>query len=67
MSDGQTKDHRESEIEKFITHRSWRGCTACLKGPHGRSRQGAGRDIEAGPGAHASRKVLAWSAVRFPG
>ena len=31
----QQKTTRETEIEKFISHRSWRKFTACLKGPHG--------------------------------
>lgn len=36
VSDGEPglrKDHREIEIEKFITHRSWRRYMAQLKGP----------------------------------
>lgn len=36
MSDGKLKvpqkTKRESEIEKFITHRSWRRYTECLEG-----------------------------------
>ena len=39
----QQKTTRETETEKFITHRSWRKYTAYLD-LHGRSRQGAGRE-----------------------
>lgn len=39
MSDGklkvQQKTKREREIEKFITHRSWRRYTECFEGPQG--------------------------------
>lgn len=34
------KDPRENNIEKFITHRSWRRCMASLKGSHGEIREG---------------------------
>lgn len=39
MSDGklkvQQKTKREREIEKFITHRSWRRYTECFERPQG--------------------------------
>ena len=38
----QQKTVRESEMEKFITHRSWRRFIACLEGTHGEV--GAGRE-----------------------
>lgn len=39
VSSGSTTDHREIEIERFITHRYWRRCMAHLLGGHvGRSR-----------------------------
>lgn len=44
----QTQTTREIEIEKFITHRSWRKYTACLEGPPREVktgyRQGEGQD-----------------------
>ena len=44
-----TKDHKRAEIEKFVTHRSWRRCTAHLDGPHwevkAEGRQRAGQDL----------------------
>lgn len=52
------KDHRESEIEKLISHRSWRRYTALQEGPHGRSRQ-----VQ----AHAFSRVREGSVSRVPG
>ena len=43
MLDGElwpAEDHREIEIEKFITHRSWREYTALLEGLHGEVKTG---------------------------
>lgn len=40
MSRGSTKTTRETEIEKFITHRSWRKYTVRLQGPHEEVRAG---------------------------
>lgn len=52
------KDHRESEVEKLISHRSWRRYTALQEGPRGRSRQ-----VQ----AHAFSRVREGSVSRVPG
>lgn len=43
VSHSSTTDQREHEVEKFITHRSWRKDPAQLVGPHRESRQSADR------------------------
>lgn len=40
MLDGSTEGYKEIEIEKFVTHKSWRKYVVCLKGPWG----GQGRE-----------------------
>lgn len=42
MMKGQTI--RETEIEKFVTHRSWRKYQAFLMGPGRKVKQGADRE-----------------------
>lgn len=44
VSYGSAKDHKGIEIERFISHRSWRKYMDALRGHTGRSRQGAGRE-----------------------
>lgn len=40
----QPKTTKEMEIEKFITHKSWRKYATCLRARTGRVRQGVGRE-----------------------
>ena len=65
VSSGSTKD-KEIQIEKCITHRSWRNCTAYLEGPHGAVKAECRRRVR-GSGAHAYIKVQRWSTLGFPG
>ena len=57
------KTNREIEVEKFITHRSWRKYLTNLKGPRGEVKAEA--DRKAGPGGHAFIRVCGWSALGF--
>lgn len=60
------KDHKGIEIEKFVSHRSWKKYMDTLRGPTGRSRQvQAERAVE--PGAHTFIRVHDWNALAFPG
>lgn len=65
MADGKphsTKDQREIEIDKFITHRSWRKYTAGLKRPleevKGRYRQRGRQDLGHMPSSESVERVL---------
>ena len=47
VSHGSTKDHKGIEIDKLITHRSWRRYIAHLEGPCGEVKErqeGKGQD-----------------------
>lgn len=66
MSEGQRQTTRDIEMEKLITHRSWRKSTARLKGPHGEVKAEC-RQREAGPWGHTFIRVYGWSVVGFPG
>ena len=63
VSLGSTTDCQGIEIEKFVTHRSWRRSIAQLEGTH-REVQAEGR---AEPGAYAFIGVHRQSALGFPG
>ena len=52
----QPKTTKEMEIEKFITHKSWRKYATCLEGPHRKGEAGC-RQREAGLGAHAFSRI----------
>lgn len=56
----QQQTTRETEMEQFITHRSWRKYTACLQGytAGGESKVQAERATE--PGVQALIRVRAW-------
>ena len=53
---------RETKVEKFITHRSWRKYTAGLQGPYGEIKA---EYRDTGPKAHAFTRVCRWSALGF--
>lgn len=61
----QLKTIRESEVEKFITHRSGGAILHTSRGHVRRLRQDAGRDLRAGPGVHAFISVPQWNALGF--
>lgn len=44
VSHDSTKGHKESEIEEFIIHRSWRKYTAASRSHKGMLRNSAGKE-----------------------
>ena len=64
VSCDSTKDHREIEIEKLVTHRSSRIDTAPLEEPHPEVKTGH-RWRATGTEARAFVRVHGWSPVRF--
>ena len=61
----QQQTTRGFEIEKFISHRSWRKYTAHLEGPH-EAVQAECPERETGPGVHVFIRVHGWSALGSP-
>lgn len=58
VSHWSTKTTGEIEIEKFITHRSWKKYTTCLWSHTRISRQGTGRMLAKGTEAYAFIEVF---------
>lgn len=67
VSPVQQKTRRETEIDKFITHRSWRKYTAGLEGPlgevKGRCRQREGERERGGGGGQVLRHMPLFGSV----
>ena len=69
VSCGSTTGHRRKWNRKFMTHRSWRKCKACLQGLHGEVKAEFRERWrgQAGPWAHSFIRIHGWSALGFPG
>ena len=64
-----TKDHKGIEIEKFVTHGSWRKCTAQPEWPHqevkAECRLRAGQDLGHRPFLESTGRVLGVPRLRL--